>query len=339
MKRYVLFIVLIFAVSTMVKGGDDGGIKFKGLVQTWLSSAQQESDDDTGYGFTLRRVRLKPYGSFSKTVKWSIQLAWDKQNTALLDAFLDFIFSPQFKLRVGQFTAPGSVSGALTSSGKLDLVERAAISQRWGGFSALTGYRGIGVQAYGDLMEGKLYYAVMVANPKTSALFTPSIKSTDYEHDHNGITLWGRLEARPTKGLRIGAFYGGGKEEDTDIVRSSYGAHLFYVKGGINIKFEYIAGEHGLDGAETKYSGYYAVLGYKKDKWEPVVRYDVYSPNDGDPDGAGVESYNNITVGVNYFMSKKVKLQANYVIRNETMAAGIARIKNNLFYICWQYSL
>lgn len=339
MKRYILLIVLIFAVSTLATGGDEGGIKFKGLVQTWFSAAQQDSEVDSGYGFTLRRVRFKPYGAFSKTIKWGFQVGWDKQNASIFDAYLEFIMSPQLKLKVGQFAAPGTVSGALTSSGALDFVERPAVSQRWGGNAGLYGYRGMGVQAHGDLMDGKLYYAVMIANPKTTGLFTPGIKSNDYQHDNNGVMLWGRLESKPVKGLRIGAFYGGGKEKDTDYVRSSYGAHIFYVKGGINFKVEYIAGEFGYDGAETKYSGYYTLLGYKKGKWEPIVRYDVYKPIDGDPNGFGVESYNNITVGVNYFLNKKVKLQANYVIRDETMVAGVAKIKNNLFYICWQYGL
>jgi Phosphate-selective porin O and P len=336
-KKYrVLFVIIVFAISILPMNLN-GEVKFKGLFQSWLSYAPQDGSEDDGYGFTLRRMRFKPYGSLGKNISWTLQVGWDKQKAALIDAYIDYKFSDQFKLRVGQFSAPGTVSGSLTPSGKLDLVERAMVSQQWGGLSGLSGYRGMGIQAHGDLAGGKLYYALMLANPRTTSLFTPSLKSATYGHDENGLSAWARLEAKPVKGLRIGAFFGNSKDDD-DYVTNSYGAHFFYIKNGINFKVEYIGGKYGFEDVETKYNGLYALLGYKIDKIEPILRFDIYTPNDGMGDGDGVERYNNLSLGINYFHNKTVKFQVNYVIRSETMSDNMVKLDNNLFYLSFQFT-
>jgi hypothetical protein len=336
-KKYRMFVIIVAFSLSLLPANLNGEVNFKGLVQSWFSYAPQDGSDDDGYGFTLRRVRFKPYGKLTDKISWTLQVGWDKQQAALIDAFIDYKFSQQFMIRVGQFSAPGTVSGSLTSSGKLDLVERAMVSQKWGGHSGLSGYRGFGIQAHGNLANGKFYYAFMLANPRTSSLFTPGLKSSTYAHDENGISAWARIEAKPIKGLRMGAFFGSSKDDD-DYITNSYGAHLFYAKKGINFKAEYIGGKYGFEDLETKYNGFYTLLGYKIEKIEPLIRFDTYSPNDGMGDGAGVERYNNISLGVNYFHSKFVKFQVNYVIRNEAMANDLEKLDNNLFYICFQYT-
>jgi hypothetical protein len=191
----------------------------------------------------------------------------------------------------------------------------------------------VGIQVHGNLFNNKLDYAVMMANPNTSTLFSPGIKSPDYSHENNGFALWGRVEAKLIKGFKIGAFTSRGKTTYSNYKRNSSGAHLFYIKDAINFKVEYIAGEYGMDGAETKYNGMYIVLGCKIAKFEPMVRYGLYVPNDAYPDSIGVEKYKDITLGINYYYSKKIKFQVNHVSRS---GEGI-QLKNNLFYINLQY--
>lgn len=340
-KISVYLVMLVMVIVLPLSGKPD--VKFSGLFQTWFSYAPQLGSDDDGYGFTLRRMRLKPHGSLSKTVKWGFQVGWDGQRAAIYDAYLDFHMSKSFKLKVGQFAAPGTVSGALTSSAKLDLVERAMISQKWNGNSLLYGYRAMGIQAYGDLIEKKLSYSIMLANPSTTSLFTPKVSAPGYSHDLNGISVWARLEAKPVKGLRIGAFFGAGDmkayEDENEYTTQSYGGHIFYVKDAINFKAEYIGGQYGQKDAETKYNGLYVLLGYKvSPKVEPIVRFDTYTPNDGDPGPLGVERFNNIGIGINYYHSKSIKLQANYIVRSETVGDGYEKPDNDIFYLCFQYT-
>jgi hypothetical protein len=335
-KVFMLFFLVMAVIATGVRGE---AINFKAAVQTWFSYAEQEAQDGSGYGFTLRRVRLKPYGSITKKIKWTLQVGWDKQSPKFIEAYLDYIHSKGLQFRVGQFTPPGAMSSTLTSSFKLDFLERPTVTQKWAGFNGLTSYRAVGIQVHGHILDDKLYYAVMLANPKTSNLFNPGVAASSYSRDNNGVMFWGRLETELTKGLKLGAFYGGGKETDTDYKRTTYGAHLYYVNKGVNFKVEYLAGESGIENFTTKYYGYYAVLGYKTGKFEPIARYDSYTPNDGNSDTVGVEKYNNITVGINYYLNKNVKLQANYVFRDESIGPEIDnKIKNNLFYVCFQFT-
>lgn len=342
MRRLAPVLMLIFlvpAVSSVNLSGE--AINFKAAVQTWFSYAQQEAQEGSGYGFTLRRVRLTPYGSFSKKIKWSLQMGWDRQSPKLIEVYLEYLHSKALNFKVGQFTPPGTISSTLTSSMKLDFLERPMVSEVWSGINGLSSYRAVGVQVHGDIVNDKLYYAVMLANPRTTNLFNPGIGAAGYSRDNNGIMLWGRLEASLAKGLKLGAFFGGGKETElsADYKRTTYGAHLFYINKGINFKVEYIAGEYGLENNETVYNGYYAVLGYKTGKFEPIVRFDSYTPNDGDPDAVGIEKYNNFTAGINYYVSKNIKLQANYVYRDEKVGIAIDnKLKNNIFYVCFQFT-
>jgi len=56
-------------------------------------------------------------------------------------------------------------------------------------------------------------------------------------------------------------------------------------------------------------------IGYKITKFEPIIGYDLYIPDNGNPDKYNVKEYNNISLGVNYYHSKKIKIQANYILR------------------------
>jgi hypothetical protein len=337
MKPVNLVLIVLLMLTSMINLAQE--IKFKGFTQAWFSYAQQNTgDNDSGYGFTLKRVRFKPYGSLSKKINWTLQFGWDKFSAKLIDAYIDFNLSSGLSFTVGHYTVPGAMSSTLTSSAKMDMVERPQITQNWGDNSGLSSYRTLGIQAQGNLVGNKLYYAVMFANPKTSSLFTPSIGSSDYTHHNYGPMVWARVESFWLKGLRIGAFVGGSKENDTQLKRSSYGAHLYYVKDAVNFKVEYIAGKFGVSGDETKYDGMFALLGYKVKKIEPIARFDFYKPNDGSADAEGVETYRNFTLGINYFYSKNVKFQVNYVWRDEAMASGLEKIRNDLLYVCLQFT-
>ncbi len=104
------------------------------------------------------------------------------------------------------------------------------------------------------------------------------------------------------------------------------------------------------EGEEIEYNGFYAVLGYRVcKKIEPVVRFDTYTPVKSSYDDSFVKRYCNIGLGINYFYSKNVKIQANYIIRNKKLTdidpaviGGIFVVppqwENKLFYINFQYS-
>jgi hypothetical protein len=336
-KALALMAVMWFFINMAWAGEKNADIKFGGLVQTWFSYSQGEADDP--YGFGVKRLEFSPHGSITERIDWGFMVGWDNNEFRLFDAFLDLKIHDTFKLKVGRFSVPGAISGSLSPSGALDLIERAAITMHWAGNSAIFGERSWGIQGYGDLLEDKLYYALMVANRgNLDDNFTPSIKAAAHDFPGRGLYLWSRLEAKPIEGLRIGAFYGTGEDKEPGLERVSYGAHLFYVKKCINFKAEYIAGENSGGGTgELKYSGAYLVLGYRIGKVEGVARYDFTTPNDNGADEFSVREYKNVSLGVNYNYNKRIRFQVNYVFKAEEMAAGLSELDNNIFYINIQY--
>jgi len=242
-------------------------------------------------------------------------------------------------LRLGKYTVPGTISSSLTSSSRLDMVERPEITLKWSQWNELSQYRSLGLQVHGNILNNKLYYAVMLANNSTAGLFTPTTGEAEYDASP-GLTLWNRLEARPVGTIRIGAFYGRGWLTGIGTPRSSYGIHAFYVKHPIRFKIEYIAGEIEDEPISIEYHGMYALFGVQVSKTlELLVQYDDYSPGGENGDEEGVEHYKNITLGCNVLASKSIKLQANYVIRRESMAGvDTEEPENDLICINVQYT-
>jgi len=328
-KRIILVVLLLVFLFTTV----NSEVNFKGLVQNWFSMSSQENVDTTDsiYGFSNRRIRLAPYGTLNKKMRWGVQFAFDKfAPPSVLDVYIEYFVSREAILKFGKFAPPGTKGAALTSSGALDLIERASIVQLWGGNSGLHGYRAFGAQLSGKLMEGKIYYAFMLSNALTASNnWLPSVKTAATTNTHNGMGIWGRLEAYPVPGLQIGGFLGSGSEADpalveSDIKRNSYGANIFYKRNSINLKFEYLSGEsNGI-----KYSGMYAVAGYRLNKVEPIIGFESFTPVE---EG---EKYTNFSGGINYFHAKNVKFQFNYVMRSE----DITDVDNDIIYVNLQYS-
>jgi len=326
----ILFFILIIPLFTKT-------FNYNGFVQTWFSYAQQHEKEDDAFGFNLKRAKVSTFGDITDKIKWKVQFFWNKQTPKLHDVYLYFDIIDEFKIKVGQFAAPGSPSGSWISSSRLDFVERAMFIHKWGMFSNLSGYRAVGVQVEGNLMKDKLYYALMIANPDSNKVFNPGVGSDLYRGD-NTILFSGRLEFKPVKNIVIGGFYMNGEDSSEETKNESYGANLFYVDDKMLLKGEYIEGnsERLPYGAPEEYRGYMIKAGYKLNKIEPIIRYDYYKKWGG----FGlliVENYDNYTLGLNYYHNKNIKIQANYVIRDETVVNGFGEIDNNIFYVNLQY--
>ncbi len=338
-KRVFMFITLFFL---LISFGLSNDVKLNGFFQGWFSYGEISPDYGDVYGFTLKRVRLKATGDFGSQFKWVIQAGWDKQSPALIDAYLYISLKKEFNIKFGKFTIPGAKSSTLSSTPKLDFIERAMFIQKWGYNMTLAGYRTTGIQVDGKLFNSKLYYAFMVGNNSTSRLFTPSVKSSGYSPLKSDILFAGRFEIFPISGISTGGFYSRTTNVGSVTKSYSYGFHFFYVKNKLNFKTEYLSGKFFLNfndnTIDDEYNGMMFKLGYRMNKIEPIIRYDFYTPKKGSYDSKFVKKYNNFTLGLNYLYSKHIKVQVNYVIRNENMEEGHMELKNNLFYIHLQYS-
>jgi len=318
-------------------------LKLKGFTHLYFSAGESNSDDFL-YGFSVRRVRVIPYGNLSEKITYKIQFAFDKQTPTFLDATLQYNYSDLLQFQVGQFATPGPRTSALSSkyfgtSNQL-FSQRAGISQEWFSQSGTKSGRDLGMEVHGKVLDKSLYYAVMFANPITTSLFTPSVKSGTLSHNDNGLKIVGRLEYYLLDDdLAIGgsACESSYTSSGIDNKIQYYSGHAIYRSDKLNVISEYILGNYGMKDSLIGYNGFMVDLAYSIGKIQPAVRFDLFSPLNGDPDGSGVEQYSTVAFGVNYYMNKKITIYADYYIRNEKTMAGIDDLKNNLFLINFQF--
>jgi phosphate-selective porin len=155
--------------------------------------------DDT---FFLRRIRVRVGGNVvSKNLTWAVEPEYADNSLYLKDGWINYQWNDHAQLKMGQFKPPFSME-SLESCTDLETIERATI------VNLLRLNRRIGVQFYGDVLGGRLGYAVMIAN---NLGFGTTGQNTSDQNDEKAYI--GRLVAKPflksdskwIKGLEVSA--------------------------------------------------------------------------------------------------------------------------------------
>jgi phosphate-selective porin len=116
---------------------------------------QGTNRDDT---FFLRRARLKFKGHlWTKDLGYTLQIGWDGGSPGLKDAYMEYKWANWARVRLGQFKPPFSME-AQESDSMTETIERAAI------VVILGMGRRTGIKFYGDVLDKRLSYGLMVAN-------------------------------------------------------------------------------------------------------------------------------------------------------------------------------
>lgn len=307
--------------------------------------AQYVNDDSAKDEFKVRRARLNLKGNISN-VGWRLQVdavqplkdavTSVSQNSTtkdvttsttkvvtrpiLLDAYLDYSFDTYANLRVGQFKIPFGREN-LESSPNLDTINRSQVTEKLvPGRDIRSQGRDIGAQTSGSFDFGGdrkiVEYAVGVFNGA----------GINVGEDNKRKDFGGRVVVYPIKGLGLGlAHYNGRTGSGGNIDRIRTGAELTYVVNNVSVKGEYIIGK---DNSTDKY-GWYAQVGYRfLNNLEAVAKYDSFDPNSNK---AG-DRTDVTTAGINWFVSKNAKIQANYEWKTEEGT----KINNNVFLTQFQ---
>ena len=290
-------------------------------------------DDDSGMDDTFSLSRL--YWMMRGTVAedWSVHVgAYLSHDFVLLDATLTWEIDPMFNLSAGQFLLPFSFE-QLTSSSKLDTVDRAVISD------SCCDHRDIGVRANGSLMENKVTYGVAIVNGN-------GINTTD-NNDKKDVVA--RVQVQPFLGtegplaglLVAGAFQTGEQPMmgvdalGAEIVlgdekRTRYIGTAVWKFEDIKLQGEYLQQE--LEDSGITADGYYVLGTYDLEvagqTVQPVVKYEQMDPNDDVDD----DETKRTTLGVNWFAGPKTKISVNYRIIDEEPVD----VDNNELIAQWQ---
>jgi len=134
--------------------------------------------------FVPRKVRAVLAGRVGKYFDFRLMPDFGGGTTTVLDAYFDIRFSPKFRVRTGKDKTPIGYELLIQDSSLL-FPERALAS-------SLVPNRDVGVQAQGDLANGKIYYAGGVFNGMVDGA-----NSTADVDTNNGKDLAGRLVLQP----------------------------------------------------------------------------------------------------------------------------------------------
>jgi uncharacterized coiled-coil protein SlyX len=313
-----------------------GKIKFNGLLQGWYSAG-----NGTNNTFRFRRAEMKFSGQITPKVKWTIMIDPAKAlslNTAtttvagvpvvtsvspnqssriLQDAFFTLTYIKDVNVDIGQFKIPLTLEG-LTSSARLDTVERALFMSDRGRGGGLGDIRDFGIQFSGPL--GKQFdYQIGIFNGTGE---TQNIADTNQEK-----AVIGRFVFKPEfiKGLQIGASGAFSKADRvTNPRRDRAGGELQYINKNFKFRTEIMG---AVDG-DLHRLGYYTHFGYKiTPKFEAIFRIDGFDPDRRRETNSANVAELDYVGGFNYYIKDhNFKFQFNYI--RKTFSNGIQPSRN-----------
>jgi phosphate-selective porin OprO and OprP len=312
-----------------------------------------------GDGFNNRRTRMGITGKL--TPEWSFMIEYDfaENGTSANDVVLNRkLAGGTFK--IGQFKVPMGLN-ELTSSNSITFIERASNSnvivdaRRMGigydynmkqaGFQSMVYGRSMGGKQDGDMPMGVAarIYGNPIVNDNMLIHIGGSVAFED-RRDYNTLRFRDRPEARADSSIRL--IDTGNITNVDDTLKA--GLELALQLGSFSLEGEYLMVDVNRDeGDEPGFDGYHVQASYvvtgesrgyrdgvfrgvspENNPWgavEVAARFSSIDLNDDGFDGSGKQE--NITLGVNYYVSSNIRFMANYIMvdvtdRNPAVIAG-----------------
>lgn len=363
MKKVVLLAAVLAAMCLATAAQAESSLV--GLVQTWWSytayTHPDSSDlDATQTGFGVRRARM---GYKYKGGDMTGSFLGDMSGTSftILDAYADYKFHEKASLRAGRFIGVQSQAAGLTSSAKLDLVERTIVGRRFGSGTVGGDYRTFGAQLTvvpNDMFtvqllahngngswsmdyvpsnnsHGDPYHTTMV---DTVAVLTPTMADTGALPQ-----LDFGIQAKPMEGLDLGFTYGVPNEKRN--TTGSMSAFAYYTAEEYYFKFDFAQLMHNPvwddDDQDFTSMGYAVTGGYSaNENTELVARYESWDNNTDKGTDDGDFLTKNLSFGVNYYVNPEAKydqvFKAAFTLRMDDTPDGVDIPDPYLFQLMWQ---
>lgn len=304
-------------VKVSTKGGlkvesEDYSFQFGGRIQYDYNRSELNGEVDED-AFDLRRGRVFVKGNV--TDDWYFKVNYDVNDGGEQDLFLQYRgFGPTAYVTIGNQQQAFSME-QLISSKDVSISERTGITERFS----------IGRQE-----------SIVLSGVVDNFTYATSVFALESDTNEEDFGFSARTTYVPYKTdsslVHLGASY---KDSDP---QTAFGLELAGVAGAAHFQAEYFDGEEGDD--EEDIDGYYAQIGYfltgemrpykngtfKRPKpsnsygaWELVARYE-----DGDGSYGDVELGNTdasaFSVGVNYYPSYNVRINASYMDGEDNVA-------------------
>lgn len=145
------------ASGLLIRSADTAwSIRFRGVIRGSGAWVLHDENKRTLDQFQNQTVRLGFEGALARRIGYRIQADFSKGSVGLQDAYSDFKFADWAQLRVGKFQAPLGWE-RYQSPGDLPFLDRALPS-------AIAPNRDVGVQVSGEILDGRLQYAIAGVN-------------------------------------------------------------------------------------------------------------------------------------------------------------------------------
>jgi hypothetical protein len=285
---------------------DNYKLKIGGRVQPgyrWLSIDPGEGDRDNQQAFQVSRARIKISGHMhDKNLKFFLQADFGKSKVGIKDAGMEYLIVPnKLHLKAGQFKKGFSMQ-QLTSSSKLELINRSlSVGEGPSG-------RDVGFQL-GNGKKSQVTWAAGVFNGNGTAGTPDDFKPVAVArvvYRHNKIK---NLSEADLEGGGFRMAVGGNVNADMNMTNDAdagitAGGDLLIKVQGLSVSGEFYTDM--TEGAEK--TGMYAQAGYVVGgKYQPVVRYSMVD-FDGDKNNE-----TEMTAGLSvYYRKHNVKWQTAF---------------------------
>lgn len=311
-------LVVVGCIANFVHAGEESPVVSGPSLKLSGYSQVEYIQPDVGIdGFRIRRARLSLDGEILKKINYTIQVE-TLQNPILLDIQVEMQFFEQVGLHLGQFKVPFSLEN-LASSASLDTINRSQTVERLcPGRDSKNKGRDIGIAITGHFSV--LEYSLGIFNGA-------GINRTD---DNSSKDVAGRLVFSPLDSLSLGVAHYEGKYGSSSggaqFDKKRTGLELYFSRDKITLKGEFIFGKDGL----IKKDGWYVQGGFDfiPKKIQAIFKYDSLDLNKD----VGGDRSDVITLGVNWFLAKRTKLQVNYEFHREESAG----VSNDVFLAQFQ---
>lgn len=312
-----------------------GKFKFFGFTHQQFIY-DKTAGENHGSNYRSARFRLGIIGNPTEKIDYFLLTEWGRLTrydpVTLLDAWIQYTFSPLIKIKLGQTWYKFSLDGTVPLPDNPFIIRPKVIDGIWlsmgrnGNYSYDKGIEISGESKINNLGWGYIF-SVTTGN---------GIDDHQFD-DNNKRDLCGRIYFRPTKFFQIGAsgFYGysrteatanSGTTKEVDVSENAFGFEAKYQIDKFRLIAEYLKGhyddvsktENGItyDLTKTTPRGYYITGGILIKEWlEFLLRYDYYEENSS----LSKTGLKTTTLGLNFYFHRnnnRNKFSINYLFRN-----------------------
>ena len=294
-------------------------IKLFGFMQPEYNYTLSDPAEST---FKFRRARIGVRGRLFED--WSYYFMLETSpfiggvgSAYLMDAFVTWDKYNWARIAVGSYKQPFGRE-VQTACNALITIDRAIVSDQ-----LVVPQRDYGISVWGGNVNTRLNYALALMNGS-------GLNRVD---NNNKKDIVGRVTYKVFDFMTIGGSfrYGYPKLNNDDDSRTTYGGEVLFDINNLHIQGEYIYDEGAYDpGADTGCGSEPLALGEKRDgaygmiwydtKWnlQPVFKYEFFD-QDLDLKDVPYRYSEKMTIGLNYYFNKAIRLQVNYQANIETV--------------------